>query len=201
MMIAPKESAIVTLTYHPLIEGTARGEVLIKSTDVEAPELEVPMFGFAGPLLPPPPEARCPEGQEITYRRYDTPAVASGVFDPATAQPFHQLCEDHGCMGSDVAIETGIGHFVCDDAPPECGEGQGLEYAGGWRCVACDVVVQYGFIFNGLRVCAPPPNLSCQTGQVPTFDAEMRRWRCESTCDNGLYDRQTVDGDIVCVPC
>ena len=63
------------------------------------------------------------------------------------------------------------------------------------------LTVRYGAIFECKRVCTETPMLACPSGEVPTFVAETERWECRPECDNGLYDRHTLDGALVCVPC
>ena len=65
----------------------------------------------------------------------------------------------------------------------------------------CEVIVQYGYIYGFQRRCAPRPPPTCPSGQVQTFREDTETWVCNTTCDNTLYDRVWLDGQLVCVPC
>ncbi len=46
-----------------------------------------------------------------------------------------------------------------------------------------------------------PPTVVCPQGQTPTWSYDKEDWECDPTCDNGMYDQHTIDGQLVCVPC
>jgi hypothetical protein len=63
------------------------------------------------------------------------------------------------------------------------------------------MVVTYGGIYGNYRRCVSTPTLTCPGGEVPTYSYELENWECKPTCDNGMYDRHTINGQLVCVPC
>ena len=90
----------------------------------------------------------------------------------------------------------------CVGVPPVCTAGQHLDFEGDrWVCRTCEVVIQYGSLFGGRRVCARRPVLACPSGKVPTLVYETNTWECRQTCDNGEYDQLMLDNRLVCVPC
>ena len=127
--------------------------------------------------------------------RPETPLYDPVVTSAATLAPL-------GCEPGQIVVEEPHGVFECASWPPACPAGQQALWAEStWICVPCDVVVQFGAIFASERTCAPTPDLSCPEGQVPTYEAESREWRCRQECDNTTYDRAWVGGVPVCVPC
>jgi hypothetical protein len=107
-----------------------------------------------------------------------------------------------GCSRDEVVVEEPYGSFECAPWPPTCPAGQHAIWAEStWICVPCEVVVQFGALFASERTCAPRPDLSCPAGEVPTYEAETREWRCRPECQDTTYDRAWLDGELVCVPC
>ena len=107
-----------------------------------------------------------------------------------------------GCSRDEVVVEEPRGELQCAPWPPECPSGQQARWAAStWICVPCDLLVQFGVLFDGERTCAPSPHIACGAGEVPTYVAERRLWECLPECDNGEYDRAWIDGALVCVPC
>jgi len=109
------------------------------------------------------------------------------------------------CPDGQVAVVLVGGTRTCVPPPPECPAGTFPNYvaSGRWRCDGpCDLIIHYGSIYGGRNVCAPDvPTTPCGSGQSWTFREESETWECRSTCDNTLYDRITVGGGVVCVPC
>jgi hypothetical protein len=91
----------------------------------------------------------------------------------------------------------------CAVPPPTCPTGQSAQYTSHdtWECTDCAMVVTYGGIFGNYRRCVSSPTLTCPGGQVPTYSYELETWECKPTCDNGMYDQHTINGQLVCVPC
>lgn len=147
-------------------------------------------------------DCHCGEGETVAWWRF-SPNSGSAVQEPTTHPAFQRTCERSTCEPGQVFLEVSRGTLTCVSAPMNCsGLGVGLDYReDSWSCGPCDVVVQYGGIFDGLRVCAPSPNMSCPAGEAPTFDAAAHQWSCVRTCNNGLYDQRMLNGQLVCVPC
>ncbi|MFO0710932.1 MAG: MopE-related protein [Sandaracinus sp.] len=107
-----------------------------------------------------------------------------------------------GCAPGEVAVEEPLGVLQCAPWPPVCPEGQQPIWAEStWICVPCDMVVQFGALFDSERTCAPTPDLSCPPGHVPTYEAESRDWWCLPECTDSTYDHAWLHGELVCVPC
>ncbi len=131
------------------------------------------------------------------------PPSGSGVL-PGTAQLFvmrESAPED--CSAPNVRVEVRPGEILCVSPPPrDCPEGTRYDWVdGSWACVRCELLVQFGGLFDYERTCAPAPDILCPAGQVPTYGAETRAWECIPECDNGSYDRAYHEGTLVCVPC
>ena len=110
-------------------------------------------------------------------------------------------CERGRCDPGLVAVQYDD-VFTCVPPPPPCPDGQHPRYESGWGCEpGCELIIHYGAIYGGRNVCADRPDVTCPSGQVPTFVYETQRWSCRPTCDDGLYDRPILDGSLVCVPC
>lgn len=200
LTLQPGDDLDLTFTLAAGSFGTQEALYVLETADQR--ELRLSLFSLQGEVCnggggPCP----CLPGEIQTYRRFDDPWVPSGVFTPAEVTPYHVYCQAGSCDPGQVQVEVGPKTFECS-ALPSCGGGTGLEWVEGQlSCVPCDVVVRYGGLFSGLRICAPTPNLSCGPDQVPTFLEELKEWRCEATCDNGLYDQALLNGTLVCVPC
>lgn len=132
------------------------------------------------------------------------PATASGLFMDAST-PVHTLVATPAapCPDGEILYEPIFGELTCVPLPPECPLTMQPVWseADGWSCVPCDVVVQFGYLFDFERVCAVRPSLVCPSGQVPTFSETERHWICAPLCDNTDYDVVWADGAPVCVPC
>jgi hypothetical protein len=91
----------------------------------------------------------------------------------------------------------------CAPPPPDCQPGFSPQYTGHdtWECTNCALVVTYGGIYGNYRRCVNAPNIACPQGQVPTWSYDQEIWECKDTCDNGMYDQHTIEGQLVCVPC
>jgi hypothetical protein len=91
----------------------------------------------------------------------------------------------------------------CAAPPPTCQPGFSPQYTGHdtWECTDCALVVTYGGIYGNYRRCVNAPTIVCPDGQVPTWSADQETWQCQPTCDNGMYDQHTIEGQLVCVPC
>lgn len=200
LTLQPGESVDLGFTLSPQGLGAQQGLYVLETVDQR--ELRISLFSLQGEVChggsSPCP---CLPGEIQTYRRFDDPWVSSGVFTPEEESPYHIYCTVGSCGPGEVLVEVSDNTFECS-ALPTCSGDTGLDWVDGQlSCVPCDVVVRYGALFFGLRVCAPNPALSCGAGQVPTFLEELREWRCENTCDNGLYDQALLNGTLVCVPC
>jgi hypothetical protein len=110
---------------------------------------------------------------------------------------------------------------TCTSGPPVCASGTSPEYiapvqvyedtgvsdgmmqtAGTWRCSGpCDLIVNYGAMFNLRKVCTSKPNLQCTGDTVATFIVETETWSCQAACEGGKYDPATYEGANVCIPC
>jgi hypothetical protein len=146
----------------------------------------------------------CGAGRTQTYRArvlpstYGPSSIAIGDGAPRTTAQ----CEMERCEPGLVAVFVTSTEFYCIPPPPPCPSGFDPHFDGGWTCDrGCELVIHYGAIYGGRTVCAPRPNLRCATGQVPTFIYETEAWACRPTCNDTLYDRRSLDGATVCVPC
>jgi hypothetical protein len=148
----------------------------------------------------------CGRGQTPTYRERNlSPAWGGSSISAGDGQPIMPMtCETMRCPAGQVAVVFAGREPICVPPPPACPSGQDPTYvsSGVWRCEhPCELIIHYGSIYGGQNVCAPRPRISCPTGQSPTWVYEMRTWECRRTCDNTLYDRIRLDGQVVCVPC
>ncbi len=147
----------------------------------------------------------CPPGQTPTYtERVLTPQRGPSAIFVGDGQPvFPMTCVPGACPQGQVRVSLAGRPPVCVPPPPPCPMGQSPAYRGaGWSCEPpCELVIQYGYMFDFRRVCAPRPTITCPTGQSPTFDFNSERWVCRPTCDNTTYDRIILNGRIVCIPC
>jgi hypothetical protein len=106
----------------------------------------------------------------------------------------------------------------CVSVPPACAAGTYPEWvppmsfpqfgipsvAGKWVCTgSCDVLLQYGGMFDYRVDCAVKPlSTMCSGGSVPVFDLLDYKWLCTPICGGTtIYDPATYDGLAVCVPC
>ncbi len=144
----------------------------------------------------------CPGGQTPVYTRIPGGGASSVL--AADTGLFVMSCRSTGCPPGQVQVvdpEAG-GGTMCVPPPPRCPAGQQIDYrAGSLVCVPCELIIQYGAIYSGRRVCAPIPHLECSGGLTPTFVFETQTWECRTTCDNGLYDQHFLGGMLICVPC
>jgi len=151
-------------------------------------------------------DCNCQPGETLTLWRFDA-LVGSSVEESGGHGAFHKSCDADRCEPGQVAVETARNTFDCTAEPPACDPGSQLDYdereiEPALACVPCPLIVQYGGLYDFLRLCADEPNLSCSGGEVPTFDVTSRAWECKSECNNGAYDRhRTPTGRNVCVPC
>ncbi len=149
----------------------------------------------------------CPPGQTPTYRQRDLGSSygASGITRGDGGPNMPMSCEMGTCPEGEVAVVLVGQPRTCVPPPPECPAGTSPNYvaSGRWRCDGpCDLIIHYGSIYGGRNVCAPnTPMTPCPSGQSWTFREESETWECRATCDNSLYDRITIGGGVVCVPC
>ena len=143
----------------------------------------------------------CPPGQTPVFTRIPG-GGASGIVS-ADSGLFQMTCQTTMCMpGQAELVDPTAGGATCVPPPPHCAAGEQLDATGGaFHCVPCDIIVQFGALYAGRRVCAPSPHLSCSGGETPTFVFETEAWECRPTCDNGEYDQHMIGGLLVCVPC
>lgn len=146
----------------------------------------------------------CRMGQTPTFHRVSAIGGGSGV--TGSAALFQMTCESMHCPEGQAAVISDPrmpGSFVCvPPPPPSCAMGQQVDFVmGALTCVPCEIVIQYGAIYNNARICTDRPHLACPSGETPTFVYESRTWACRPTCDNGLYDQIHYMGVLVCVPC
>lgn len=136
------------------------------------------------------------------FARY-APGSGSGAYHGDLYSMMQVVIDPVGCPTGQVRVELHDGSQACVSPPSitTCPPGEQLDYDGSWTCVPCAVVIQFGAIYNGERVCAPPVQIQCWEGTVATFVVDARRWECRPPCDNGQYDRTSIDGAQICVPC
>lgn len=199
--LQPSSSAFIPVTFQATGRGAARGRVLIQTDDEDHPELTSTLF--AGHLRCDEACA-CTDEETLTLWRFET-GVPSSLIETSGLDAFYRSCDEDRCAPGLVAVEVSRNTFECVTAPAACAPGTGLSYDEradhpALSCVPCEFTVQYGGLFDYLRLCAPRPDVSC-TGDVPTFDVDARAWQCAPACNNGTYDRVYIDGDLVCVPC
>jgi len=200
--VEPGGATAVTVSYTPA--GAAvpvQGTLTLSSNDADEPQRRIPVS--AGHVRCDP-DCHCDATQTATYWRFPAQSGGSSITTAAPGQgAIWESCDPRRCSGSQVAVQVGRDAFLCAQPPPTCSGGLALDFViDGWACVPCALIVQYGGLFGGVRVCAPAPNLSCAAGEAPTFDAARHAWSCQPTCDNGLYDQRIAPGGaLVCVPC
>jgi hypothetical protein len=188
----------VRYTPSPTVPAV-RGTLTVSSNDGTRPELVLPVF--AGHTFCDP-DCQCTDDETLAHWRFSAGFVGSNITDAGGAKAIRRSCEPRRCAGNAVLVEVGRGDLECAPPPPVCADPEGLDYVqDGWQCVPCELIVQFGGLFDGLRACAPRPNLTCAAGQAPTFDATTHTWDCAKTCNNGLYDQHRLYGQLVCVPC
>lgn len=195
------DSVTLSVTFAPTPQRTSRvaGSVLITSNDAFEPTIDLKVM--AGRFICDP-NCMCTGEEVLAHWRFADIYTGSGISPAGEAGAIAHSCEPNPCMGGDVLVEVAREQLECTPAPMDCPDGQDLDWDGvALKCVECDVVVQYGGIFDSERVCAPRPNVSCGGGSTPTFDHQQRQWQCAPTCNNGLYDQRYLDGQLVCVPC
>lgn len=144
----------------------------------------------------------CPPGQTAVFTR--TPGGGASGIVSGDAGLFVMTCVGSMCPPGEVGVDDpgAGGGVMCVPPPPHCPAGQQLDLQGGMlTCVPCDLIVQYGALYAGRRVCAPTPHLMCSGGETPTFVFETQSWECRPTCDNGQYDQHYIAGMLVCIPC
>lgn len=146
-------------------------------------------------------------GMTMALTRFFPPTV-SGVFTDLSTASLHTLVAvpDAPCpTPGDLLYEVDYGVLTCVPPPPtDCPLLSAPLWerdAERWTCTPCEVLVQYGYLFEYERVCADGPELICPPGEVPTFDEGARHWVCLPTCDNTDYDVVYANGMMVCVPC
>ena len=154
--------------------------------------------------------ACCPKDSIFTFILSGRPPVSNSAVVPGGPWALLAVLRDCSapisCKPSELVLDSGVTQR-CMPALPSCKANEALYYDGtdanptGWNCVPCAVVVEFGSLFNGRRICADAPALSCPNGQVPTFDANSLTWICAPQCDNGTYDLHSFGGQIICVPC
>ncbi|MFT3709580.1 MAG: choice-of-anchor D domain-containing protein [Archangium sp.] len=198
--ISPNTVMPVTIEFVPATPGPVSGKVTVISSDAENPELEVELF--AGHYLCDP-DCQCGDDEVLTYWRYSATSLSSAVAELGPNGAFARSCDLALCAAGQVQLEIARGELTCVQKPPECPTGSSLDFVSdGWRCASCEVLVQFGSLFDNERVCTTKPNLTCNGSQVPTFDAYSHEWECRQTCNNSLYDQATFpDGTRVCIPC
>lgn len=158
---------------------------------------------FDAPSCRPGP---CPHGRTATYRvrNLGRSGGASSVMRGDGLATTPMTCESGHCEAGLVAVFNALGRKSCVPPPPPCDPGFSPSYVstGVWRCdPPCDYIIHYGALFDGENVCAGPPDVSCPSGQVPTFDHRTEDWVCRATCSNTDYDRVYLDGALICIPC
>ncbi len=147
----------------------------------------------------------CPPGQTPVYNERELPRVPGpsgiAVGDGEPVMPV--ACGSSTCPQGLVEVNRVGAPKVCVPPPPDCNSGEYATYVGStWRCEPpCDLEIQYGYIFAFKRVCAGEPQLSCPSGQVPTFHESQEEWVCAPKCNNTTYDIINYKGTTVCVPC
>jgi hypothetical protein len=148
----------------------------------------------------------CGPDQTVTFNRRDLASMGSrSELRPADGMPIMpQTCGPRRCAENQVAVEVSRGNFRCLPTPPMCPPGRYPNYVRGgyWRCDRpCEIVIQYGHLYDFAVVCAPRPDVTCGPGQTPHFVFETEIWACRPTCDNGQYDIYSYGMMPVCVPC
>lgn len=152
---------------------------------------------------------RCPPGQTGVYTERNLPrGSGSSSISRGDGRPIweFQECGTSPCYEGQVYVQPRNGAATCVEPPDDCPGGQSRNYVGGGRWSECgenncDLIVEYGHIYDWQRLCAPTPRFTCPSGQVPTYIFETETWQCRRTCDNTLYDQIRFGGVLYCVPC
>lgn len=193
--LIPQDAATLIISSLPSMQGG--GKVIITSNDPAEPTLTLDVL--AAHVICDP-NCMCGDDEVLAHWRYGT--YSSGISPAPENGAIQHSCEPNTCAPHEVLAEVGRGQVECVPKPQDCPTGEDLDWTGAaWQCVTCEVVVQYGGLYDGERVCAPRPNVVCGSGTTPTFEVDRRRWECLPTCNNGQYDRVMLDGQLVCVPC
>lgn len=199
--IDPQAVLRLNLGWDPMhSNGQLQGSLTIQSDDLVNPSLTLPL---AGGHIVCDPNCTCGANEQLASWRFTPGWPASSVEEGTTGQSaYRHSCEPARCQNQDILFEVQKGILECVAPALDCVNGQQPDYvAGHWRCTNCDMIIQFGSLYDGLRVCAPKPMLSCPSSESPTFDAAEHDWKCVPTCNNGLYDQRTAGGLLVCVPC
>jgi hypothetical protein len=200
--LAAGTSTTINLTYEAQSSATSTGFYDLSTDDPVQPRLRVGLSGSGAPHCDGVTEpCSCYSNETPVLQGFRN--GGSGVFAPSDDPPFTMACAPAGmCSSGQVVAQPDPSTSVCADPPPTCDAGQGLTFSGGrFSCTACDIVVQFGGIYKGLRVCATNPSLTCPAGEVPTFTVEAHQWSCEPICNGGQYDRIDLGSGTLCVPC
>jgi hypothetical protein len=199
--IASNTTLPVTVDFQPpMPPGPVAGNLTVISNDRDTPQLDVALN--AGHYLCDP-DCHCGDDQVLTYWRYSAGYGGSSIQVLGPNGTFARSCDLATCQPGQVQLEIARGELTCVQKPPECPAGQSLDFVGdAWTCISCEVLVQFGYLFDGQRVCTSKPALTCGANMVPTFDAYSHQWDCRTTCNNTLYDQATFpDGTRACIPC
>jgi hypothetical protein len=200
-MIAAQSQGFVTITSTGA--QVTPGKMTISSNDSDHPQLDISIL--TGHVRCDP-SCACTADQTPAYWRFSGIQSSGSGVTPATGTlgALQESCDPRRCPDGQVTVELDRGVLQCVAAPPSCPQGLGLELqVQEWTCVPCALIVQFGGLFGGVRVCAPLPAMSCGAGKASTFDATLHTWSCVTTCDNGTYDQRYLPngGALVCVPC
>ena len=202
MSLESGASTTATVRFTPPVNpGQVSSILTIISNDRSRPLLRIP--ALAGQLRCDP-ACECNGNQTHSYWRFSSNYGGSAVTPAEGGRAIHESCGPRSCGDLQVSVEVGRGNMKCVSPPPACGAGTALDFQGEtFVCVPCPLIVQFGGLYDGARVCAPTPNLSCMSGMSPTFDAQTHTWTCVTSCNNGQYDQRTLPGQsgFVCIPC
>jgi hypothetical protein len=154
----------------------------------------------------------CPPGQEPIFDLDDTAyGQRINIFN-ADASRYHVRCGPPRCGMGQAQITGGMGDaFLGCSNIPTCRMGETIDIVQNamgaqLRCQRCAFVVEYSKCTpHHQRHCAPPIDVMCADGQIPTLDLAGRRWICAPVvnCDTVLdIDGMIIPGGAhVCVPC
>jgi hypothetical protein len=199
-----------TVTYAPRFAPTAGGSGVASAPDAQAGYVSSDSKGAGAPPVVPVSDAgdgeltamvtscapsSCAAGEVAVT----IPPPATGAGGPTTAGP----TTDGPTAGPSTPTDTPQATTKCAPPPPACATGLSPQYTSHdtWECTDCALVVTYGGIYGNYRRCVSTPTIACPNGQVPTFSYEQEDWECKPTCDNGMYDQHTINGQVVCMPC
>jgi hypothetical protein len=130
------------------------------------------------------------------------PVTGSGALPPSASLYTTISMADLGCAPDEIILEATFGEPRCVPRPPVCeGDTRPIWIADAWQCAPCEMLIQFGYLFDFERVCAPEPGLTCPDGEVPTYREFLRDWVCAPTCTNTDYDQAFYEGELICVPC